>query len=318
MCFIYSCLTGLDSTVELITASLVGIVSFPSTEKLSAYIAGLVEGDGSIKIPSSVRSDKGKILYPSVTIVFVEKDLPLANLLSKILKGTVNKASGNWYVLSIYKLSALHEFAQLVNGKFRTPKIEALHRLIDWLNNYGKFDKIKHLSADESSITSNSWLAGFSDCDSNFLISFSTSNLGIAKNIRLTYRLSQRQEYHRTSSTGISYLPLLSTVATAFDTKFTSYERERLNTKTNTTYTEKGYLVTVSTLASRIALINYFLKFPLLSSKHLDYLNWVEAHELVSSKQYRTVEGTTKLLELKSSMNNKRTSFNWEHLDSFV
>jgi len=77
-------------------------------------------------------------------------------------------------------------------------------------------------------------------------------------------------------------------------------------------------LVTVSTLASRIALINYFLEFPLLSSKHLDYLNWVEAHELVSSKQYRTVEGTTKLLELKSSMNNKRSSFNWEHLDSFV
>jgi hypothetical protein len=77
-------------------------------------------------------------------------------------------------------------------------------------------------------------------------------------------------------------------------------------------------LVTVSTLASRIALINYFLKFSLFSSKHLDYLNWVEAHKLVISKQYRTVEGTTKLLELKSSMNNKRTSFNWEHLDSFV
>ncbi len=79
MCFIYSCLTRLESTVELITANLVGIASFPSTAKLSAYIAGLVEGDGSIKIPSSLRSDKGKILYPSVTIVFVEKDLPLAN-----------------------------------------------------------------------------------------------------------------------------------------------------------------------------------------------------------------------------------------------
>ena len=79
MCFIYSCLTGLDSKVELITASLVRIASFPSKDKLSAYIAGLVEGYGSIKIPSSVRSDKGKILYPSVTIVFVEKDLPLAN-----------------------------------------------------------------------------------------------------------------------------------------------------------------------------------------------------------------------------------------------
>jgi hypothetical protein len=311
-------LTGLESTVELIKISSIGIANFPSKAKLAAYIAGLVEGDGSIKIPSSIRSDKGKINYPSVTIIFVEKDLPLAKILTKILKGTLNKASGNWYVLSIYKLSALHEFAQLVNGKFRTPKIEALYRLINWLNNYGKFEQINALSADKSNIISNSWLAGFSDCDSNFLISFSTSNLGIAKNIRLTYRLSQRQEYHRASSTGISYLPIISTVATAFYTKFSSYERERLNTKTNSTYTEKGYLVTVSTLASRMALINYFLEFPLLSSKHLDYLNWIEAHKLVSSKQYRTVEGTAKLLELKSTMNNNRTSFNWDHLDSFV
>jgi hypothetical protein len=80
---------------------------------------------------------------------------------------------------------------------------------------------------------------------------------------------------------------------------------------------EKGYLVTVSSLASRIALINYFLEFPLLSSKHHDYLNWVKAHELVTNKQYRTIEGSVKLLELKSTMNNKRTSFNWEHLDNF-
>jgi hypothetical protein len=84
--FINSCLTWLDSTVELIKTSLVGIASFPSTDKLGAYIAGLVEGDGSIKIPSSVRSDKGKILYPSVTIVFVEKDLPLANFFCFYLK----------------------------------------------------------------------------------------------------------------------------------------------------------------------------------------------------------------------------------------
>jgi hypothetical protein len=106
----------------LIKISSIGIANFPSKAKLAAYIAGLVEGDGSIKIPSSIRSDKGKINYPSVTIIFVEKDLPLAKILTKILKGTLNKASGNWYVLSIYNLSALHEFAHLVFGKIRKPK----------------------------------------------------------------------------------------------------------------------------------------------------------------------------------------------------
>lgn len=216
------------------------------------YIAGLIEGDGSIKVPST-----------------------LAEILAKKLEGTLNKTSGNWYVLSIYKLSALHELAKLVNGKFRTPKIEALHRLINWLNYYGKFEKINILPADNSNILSNSWLAGYSDCAlrTNFLISLTTSNLNIAKNIQLTYRLSQRQEYHRESSTGISYLNILTTIATAFLIKPTLYERERINPKTNKTYSEKGYLVTVKGLESRIALINYFTKFPLLSSKYLDYLN---------------------------------------------
>jgi hypothetical protein len=59
------------------------------------YIAGLVEGDGSIKVPTTLRSDKGKLIYPSVTIVFVDKDLPLAEILVKTLEGTLNKSAGN-------------------------------------------------------------------------------------------------------------------------------------------------------------------------------------------------------------------------------
>jgi hypothetical protein len=79
-----------------------------------------------------LRSDKNKLLYPSVTIVFVDKEFPLANALATYLKGTIKKAKGNYYVLSIYSLSALYNLAEMVNGKFRTPKIEALHRLIIW------------------------------------------------------------------------------------------------------------------------------------------------------------------------------------------
>lgn len=130
-----------------------------------------------------------------MTIVFVDKDLPLANEIATYLKGTVNKAKGNYYVLSIYSLSALYNLAVMVNGKFRTPKIEALHRLIMWLNNYGKFDSLDLKGRDYSDIFTNSWLAGFSDCDSNFLITFNL-NKSIAKNIHLTFRISQRQDYH--------------------------------------------------------------------------------------------------------------------------
>lgn len=106
---------------------------------------------------------------------------------------------------------------------------------------------------------------------------------------------------------------MFSSIATAFKTKVTAFERHR--NISDYTYFEKGYLLTVNSLASRISLIDYFTEFPLLTSKRLDYLNWVEAHEIVGHKNYRTVEGTTRLQELKSSMNSQRIYFNWEHLD---
>ena len=36
--------------------------------------------------------------------------------------------------LLIQDLNSIQNIAVLLNGKMRTPKIEALHRLIDWLN----------------------------------------------------------------------------------------------------------------------------------------------------------------------------------------
>jgi hypothetical protein len=105
---------------------------------LSPDLAGLVEGDGIIKVPNKIRSEKGKNLYPSVTIVFADKYFPLAKVLANKLKGTVNKAQGNYYVLSIYSLSALHAFSQLVNavrslppplsGRRRSGRVRSLPR----------------------------------------------------------------------------------------------------------------------------------------------------------------------------------------------
>ena len=295
-----------------------------SKEYLTYYIAGLIEGDGSIKVPDSLRSDKNKLLYPSVTIVFVDKDLPLANALATYLKGTINKAKGNYYVLSIYSLSALYNLAEMVNGKFRTPKIEALHRLIIWLNNYGKFDSLELKGRDNSDIFTNSWLAGFSDCDSNFMITFNL-NKGIAKNIHLTFRISQRQTYHRNVSKDNSkiitnqeedksYLPVLTIIATDLKTKVYSFERNRRNPNSESNYIEKGYLVTAKSLNSRLEVINYFTKFPFISSKYMDYLNWYKAHEIVISKRYRKIEGTAELIKLKSTMNSLRSEFNWDYL----
>lgn len=51
----------------------------------------------------------------------------------------------------------------------RTPKIEALHRAIHWINETDN-SSIACLGLDNSPIDSNAWLAGFTDADGNFSI----------------------------------------------------------------------------------------------------------------------------------------------------
>lgn len=52
---------------------------------LGSYLAGLIEGDGTIIVPSKTRSPKGKLYYPSVQIVFHLKDLPLAQVINQAI-----------------------------------------------------------------------------------------------------------------------------------------------------------------------------------------------------------------------------------------
>jgi hypothetical protein len=57
-----------------------------SNTLLSSYIAGLIEGDGTIHVPKTERSSKGNLNYPSIQIAFHLKDLPLALLIQKVKK----------------------------------------------------------------------------------------------------------------------------------------------------------------------------------------------------------------------------------------
>lgn len=51
-----------------------------------SYLAGLIEGDGSIIVPKTERSIKGKLNYPSIQLVFDLRDFPLALILQQILR----------------------------------------------------------------------------------------------------------------------------------------------------------------------------------------------------------------------------------------
>jgi LAGLIDADG endonuclease len=102
-------------------------------ENFGYYISGLIEGNGSIYVPKTERSIKGKKNYPSIQIAFNLKDLPLAMLIQKnIGHGSLSRVKGaNAYVFTINNNEGINLIVNLINGKFRTPKINALFNLID-------------------------------------------------------------------------------------------------------------------------------------------------------------------------------------------
>lgn len=86
----------------------------------SYYLAGLIEGDGTIIVPKTERSLKGKLNYPSIQIVFDSRDLPLALIIQKTLGfGSISKTKGvNAYRLTINNYEGLIKMVKILNGKF--------------------------------------------------------------------------------------------------------------------------------------------------------------------------------------------------------
>lgn len=197
----------------------------------------------------------------------------------------------------------------------RTPKIEALHRLIDWLNARSNNVKLSKLNLDNSPLNSNPWLTGFIESDGNFYCGFDLNSDGIAKNVKCYMRISQKRSYK-----------LNSEIPENQNTNFNIMEkiREFLNVKNvneikivKENYVELAYEVRTIKKESCDLLIDYLTNYPLFSSKNQDYLDWKKAHEIRIAKSYKSIEGTSKLISLKNSMNTKRTQFNWDSLNKF-
>lgn len=77
----------------------------------------------------------------------------------------------------------------------KTPKIEALHRLIDWLNAKNKTQLTK-LGLNSTPLGNNSWLAGFIEADGSFHCGFDLNAEGLANRVRCYMTISQKQIYN--------------------------------------------------------------------------------------------------------------------------
>lgn len=237
-------------------------------------------------------------LYPVVKITFVKKDTPLALKIKEVIGGgtIVHPKNSSYINLLFQDVKSIQKIAVLLNGFMRTPKIEALHRLIDWLNARSNV-KLPKLGLDNSSLGSNPWLSGFIESYGNFYCIFDLNPKGIAQVVKCYMRISQKRIYKLNS--GIpedknSNLDIMDKIKEFLDVKnINNIKRIKEN------YVELGYEVRTTKKASCDLLINYLTTYPLFSSKLQDFLDWEKAHKIRISKSYKTIEGTSQLISLK-------------------
>lgn len=293
------------------TNSLKDLNSFTSTDfnkiglnksnlNFCSYLAGLIEGDGTIVVPTTERSEKGKINYPSIQIVFNSKDLPLALIIQQRLgMGSLSKRKGaNAYIFTINNYEGLLLVASLINGHMRTPKIHALWNLIDWLNvRFKDLNMIKN-PIDNSLLTSNSWLTGFIEANGRF----SVKVLKNEDKLSCNFELIQMQTNFKGGDLSEIMLKLSEFL-------LSNLKETKINTK------NKGYRVRTTSLNENLNLKEYLNNFPLFSSKYLDYLDFLEVLQyFINKEHYNNVD---KIIRIKSNMYNNRTYFNWDHLQNF-
>lgn len=107
----------------------------------------------------------------------------------------------------------------LVNGKFRTPKVLALYKAIDNLNKWRNANLLK-LPLDTSNLGSNAWLAGFIDTDGSFGIkydgNYKSDDSDVRGRVHCVFSLNQ-SELNRV--TGESNIPFMTKLADFFQAK---------------------------------------------------------------------------------------------------
>jgi LAGLIDADG endonuclease len=107
-----------------------GIININKLQ-LGPYLAGLIEGDGTISVHDENKTEKK--YSPIIIIVFKICDLPLANFLKDLINcGNIYIKQERGYILwQIQDLVGVFTVISIINDYMRTPKIEAKDRVID-------------------------------------------------------------------------------------------------------------------------------------------------------------------------------------------
>jgi len=266
------------------------------------YLAGLIEGDGSIIVPKTERSKKGVLNYPSIQISFDSRDLALALIIQKNLGfGSLSKTKGvNAYRLTINNYPGLIKLVRLLNGKFRTVKIHNFNLLINFLNH--RFPDIYIIPADLdiTPLNSNSWLSGFIDSDGHFFVRLNKNSVSCG------FELVQAIE----DKNGNDKKEIMIKLAEFLNVQLKHVRKNYCKGKNQ-------YAVRSNSLESNLILSSYLHVFPLFSSKFLNFQDFYKVLIMIKNKEHKSSIGKEHINNIKNHMNSKRTFFSWDHLQQF-
>lgn len=267
---------------------------YKDKNNLGYYLAGLLEGDGSISIPSLGNTTMNRILNPRIVFTTHIDNLGLYAFIQSEL-GNIGRfqTTGNVLRYIIGDKNGILVFIHLIHGKLRSPKNKRFNDLIQNFNvKYSLNISESHL--DFSAFDNNSWLTGFAESDGHFGIKYLESKpksedmkRSRSENISLKFRLDQRAYDKPTSS---SMLPFMEKLASFLNCNVKMYNSNKTRTEILS--------LSVSAINNLKPLIDYFYKYPLIGEKYDKYSKWSRVYYMIISKEHLTKEGRLKIRSL--------------------
>jgi hypothetical protein len=295
-------------------------------KNIGSYLAGLWEGDGHIVCP--VFDDHGRLKNtPCLAITAGQNQLPFIEKLQAKFGGWIRyKTKENAIVWTITAQLELLSIVKLLNGHIRSPKLYQFNLLIDYLNNTkaGQLAFLIKYSVDNTPLTENYWFTGFIDADGGFKISYSEAKINLQtgkkskQRIGLSFKIEQRK-FHKI--TGVSFECLMQKIADFLTVKLhTSFHNSSSLPLSGVGMQQEDkrmeyWIVEVASFMRMQLIMDYFCKFPLLTSKRNDFESFKVAFNLIKAEKHLTKDGRKTILDLKNSMNRRRTVFDWGHLE---
>lgn len=255
-------------------------------ESFGHYLAGLIDGDGHF---SKIQQ---------LVIAFDIKDAFLAYFIKKTLGfGQVKKVKNkNACIFIISSKKGIEKVINLINNKLRTNNrynqvIDNIlsHKNFDLLNSSIKFNKNNTNDFD------NYWLAGFCDADASFQIKIlkrtnsphphGVGSIGDPREARVTNR--KNMEVRLNFQIDQKYNTILLDIKNFIGGNI-GYRKS-----------QDTYYYGSTSFGSAKKVINYFDVYPLLSSKHLNYIKWRKVYTMIQNKDHLNLKGIEQINKLK-------------------